>query len=179
MHEFSIKVKPSDRKAHVLSVAFLITAALLFATRFILNRYQGIVDLGTLGFLTASVFLYTKYISAVYYYDTVILDTGEALFVVRKLIGKRYTTLCRISYAEILSVKKQTREELRAHKTPRGTVKYNYTPTLFPNTVYRIDTRSAYERAEVVIECSDEMGALIGAWANEARAARMKEEYGE
>ena len=176
MHEFSVKAKPANRKAHTLSVACLIIAAILFASRFILEKYVGIVDLGTVGFITASVFLYTKYIAAVYYYETLITEDGEALFIVRKLVGKRSTTLCRISYAEILSIEKETREEFKAHKTPRGTVKYLYTPTLYPDTLYRIQMRSAYERAEVVIECSDELAALIAKWSLEARSARSLED---
>ena len=129
----------------------------------------------TIGFLTACVFLYTKYVSTTYYYETKIYDE-EALFIVRKLVGKRSSTLCRISYAEILSIKKESREEQKKHKTPAGTVKYLYTPTIFPSTVYRIQSRSAYERAEIVIECSDELAALIDTWASEARAARASEE---
>ncbi len=176
MHEFSVKAKPANRKAHTLSAACLIIAAILFATRFIIDKYVGIVDMGTLAFITASVFLYTKYISGVYYYDTVITEEGEGLFIVRKLVGKRSTTLCRISYSEILSIKKETRAELKTHKTPRGTAKYLYTPTLFPENVYRIQTRSAYERAEVVIECSDELADLISEWAREARLQAVIED---
>lgn len=177
MQEFSVKVKPQNRKAHVLCVAFLIVAAILFATRFVVDKHQGIIDLGTLGFITASVFLYTKYVSAVYYYDTMSTAEGEWLFIVRKVIGKRSDTLCRIAYAEILSIKKETKDERKAHKTPRGTMKYFYTPTLFPEKVYRIQSRSAYERAEIVIECQDELAAMIGTWAREERERLAREEY--
>lgn len=176
MHEFSVKAKPNNRRAHTYAAACLVIAALCFASRFVIDKYQGVIDLFTIGFITACVFLYTKYISAVYYYDTVITDEGEALFVVRRVTGKRQSTLCRVSYAEILAVKKETREEFKKHKTPRGTVKYLYTPTLYPECVYRLETRSAYERAEVVIECSDELAALIAGWAREARESRFLEE---
>lgn len=174
--ELSVRAKPANRKAHVISAACLIAAAVLFVTRLIVNRFAGIIDLGTIGCITASVFLYTKYISSNYYYETMITTDGEPLFLVRRLTGKRSTTLCRISFAEILSVKAESAEEFKKHKTPRGVVKYLYTPTLFPEKVYRIQMRSAYERAEIVIECSDEFAALISSWAKEARVSREDDE---
>ncbi len=167
--EISVRAKPSNRKAHIISAACLIIAALLFVTRFAVDRFQGIIDLGTIGFITASVFLYTKYIAPVYYYETMITTDGEPLFIIRRMTGKRGTTLCRISFAEILSIKKEEREEFKKHKTPKGTVKYLYTPSLFPEKVHRIEMRSAYERAEIVIECSDEFANRLSAWAKEAR----------
>lgn len=174
--EFSVKVVPQNRKAHVISAASLIVAALLFVTRFIINKYTGLIDLGTVGFITASVFLYTKYIASSYYYESMLTDDGERLFIIKKVTGKRATTLCRISFGEILSIKKETGEEFKKHKTPRGTVKYLYTPTLFPSFVYRIEMRSAYERAEIVIECSDELADVISNIAAGARALRELED---
>jgi hypothetical protein len=174
--ELSVKAVPHNRKAHVISAACLIIAALLFVTRFVITRFVGIVDVATVGFITASIFLYTKYISSNYYYETMISTDGEPLFIVKRLTGKRPTTLCRISFAEILSIKAESGEEFKNHKTPRGVAKYLYTPTLFPEKVYRINMRSAYERAEIVIECSDEFAALISAWAREARTNREDDE---
>lgn len=173
--ELTVKARHTNRKAHILSVVFIIAAAVLFTARFMIDRFQGVVDLGTVAFITAFVFMYTKYISPHYYYETMITTDGEPLFIIRRTTGKRSVTLCRISFAEILSVKKETRDEMKKHKTPRGTVKYFYTPTLFPDKVHRIEVRSAYERAEVVIECSDEFAEQISAWAVEARACRSEE----
>ena len=170
IQEFSVKAKPANRRAHTMMTAFLIVAAILFVTSLIMDRYVGVMRLFVLGFITAAIFLYTKYVSAVYYYEGFVTDSGEPLFVVRRLVGKRSSTLCRVAYREILSIKMETREEFRAHKTPRGTVKYLYTPTLYPEKVYRIQTRSAYERAEVVIECSDALAALIRSDSSKVRA---------
>ncbi len=174
--ELSVKAKPANRKAHTISAACLIIAALLFATRFVIDRYQGLLDLAVIAFITASVFLYTKYIAPVYYYETMLSSDGEPLFIVKRVTGKRAVTLSRISFAEILSIKSESKEEFKNHKTPRGTVKYLYTPSLFPEKVYRIEMRSAYERAEIVIEVSDEFAAHISEWAREARVRRAQEE---
>lgn len=173
--ELSVKARHTNRKAHILSAVFIIAAALTFTARFAVDRFQGLLDLGTVALITAFVFLYTKYLSARYYYETMVTDDGEPLFIIRRMTGKRSVTLCRISFAEILSIKKETREELKKHKTPRGTVKYFYTPTLMPEKIHRIEIRSAYERAEVVIECSDEFASQLSAWAVEARAQRSAE----
>ncbi len=174
--ELSVRAKPQNRKAHTISAACLLVAAVLFATRFVIDRYQGILDLFMIGFITASVFLYTKYVAPVYYYETMISEDGEPLFIVKRVTGKRPVTLSRISFAEILSVKPETKSEFKNHKTPRGTVKYLYTPSLFPEKVYRIEMRSAYERAEMVIEISDEFASLISEWARDARSLRMNDD---
>lgn len=173
--ELTVKARHTNRKAHILSAVFIIAAALLFTARFIVHRYQGLIDLGTVACITACVFLYTKYISPQYYYETMITTDAEPLFIIRRTTGKRSVTLCRVSFAEILGIKGETREEMKKHKTPRGTVKYFYTPTLLPEKVHRIEVRSAYERAEVVIECSDEFATMLSSWAAEARAMRTEE----
>ncbi len=169
----TVRAKPASKIAHKLSAGLLIAAALLFATRFFIDRFVGIIDIFTIACITASVFLYTKYISSSYIYETMITDDGEPLFLVKRITGKKETTLCRVGFCEILSIKSETREEFKKHKTPPGVLKYLYTPTLFPQKIYRIQTRSAYERAEVVIECSDEFAALISEWAREAREAYL------
>ena len=91
------------------------------------------------------------------------------MFVVRQQTGKKYTTLCRIALSEIVKIEKQTAEQMKAHKTPMGVVKYSYFPTLGPSVAYRITTSGRYEKAEILIESSDEFADLLASYSAEAR----------
>ena len=127
------------------------------------------VSLVGVSLLTLALMIYTKYIAPIYYYDITFDNEGNAVFVVRQQTGKKYTTLCRIALSEIVNIEKQTAEQMKAHKTPMGTVKYSYLPTLSPSLAYRITTSGRYERAEILIESSEEFADLLTSYSSEAR----------
>jgi hypothetical protein len=135
----------------------------------IIQVYRGIVCLIGMVFLITAITLYTKYLSVEYYYDITFDSEGTPLFVVRQLIGKRQTTLCRIGLAEIVRIEREGVKERREHKTPAGFVKYSYLPTLMPEAAYRVITTSRYEKAEILIEISEEFASLLRAYSLEAR----------
>ena len=99
--------------------------------------------------------LYTKYISPKYYYD-VIGDTGEPLFVIRMRVGKRDDTLCRVALADVMTVKRETKAERRAHQKDRYTALYVYLPTLCPEVSYRVVVNDSHTRTELVLEGTEE-----------------------
>lgn len=176
MQEFSVKLTPSNNKARIAFIATLVGAFLLFALSTLLPLYKGLVSLGGMACLVAALTLYTKYISPVYYYDFTDDGYGTALFVVRQVIGKRQSTLCRISFGEIKKVERETPESRRAHKTPAGYRKYSYMPTLIPELSYRLTIENNYEKAEILIEVSDELARMIESYAKTQRASSP---YGE
>ena len=96
---------------------------------------------------------------------------------VREIIGKRETTLCRIGLFEVTKIEREDKTARRSHKTPYGYRKYSYLPTLFPEAICRITTMSRYEKAEIIIEANDEFIALLDAYCAEARENR--ENYDE
>ena len=96
-------------------------------------------------------------------------------FVVRQQTGKRQSTLCRIPLNEILRVEKQSRQQRREHKTPYEVKKYAYLPTLDPDEIYRITTSGRYERAEILIECSEGFAKMLTVYSAEARQLRSDE----
>lgn len=167
--EFSVKVKSSNKKATVAFVISLAISVVIFAISFIIDKYSGLV--GNLGLisLVVAVLFYTKYIAPVYYYDIMCDSDGDAVLVVRMMNGKRQTTLCRIGLAEIIKMESESASERRAHKTETGVRVYSYSPTLMPDKTYRLYTRSRYERAEIILEISDELAALLARYVSEAR----------
>ncbi len=178
--EFTLRPKASNRRALYLAIAFLVGAAAFMVLYFALPVYKGVVGVVAIALLAAAILVYTKYISPSFYYDITVVD-GLPLFVVRQLIGKRYTTLCRIELRTIIKIEKQEKTERRAHQTPVGYVRYSYAPTLMPEVTYLITSVSRYEKAEITIEANDEFASLLSRYAEEARAlyaeAEENEEY--
>ena len=170
IREFSAKAKSSNNKARTFFIASMLLAFLLLSGAMLLPLYRGVVSLFGIVFLVAAITIYTKYLSPIYYYDITFDSEGAPLFVVRQVIGKRQSTLCRIGLFEIVKIEKESIEERKSHKTPVGFVKYSYVPTILPETVYRITSVSRYEKSEILIEVTDEFASVIRSYAAEARA---------
>jgi hypothetical protein len=137
-----------------------------------LDRYKGVAGLFTLASLTTAILVYTKYVAVVFHYDILVEDEAEPLFVVRQTVGKRNVTLCRVAFADITKIEKETAEQRRAHKTEVGTARYVYAPTLFPDVSYRISLASKREKAEIIVEGSDEFSQMLLEVAKSARELR-------
>lgn len=165
----SVRPKPQNNYAKGLFFALLATAAAISVWYFSLDRYKGVVGMAALCVITAALFVYTKYISQQYIYDITEDYKGSPILVVRAVTGKRESTMCRVDLSSIISVEKESREQRKAHKTPTGYNKYVYSPTVMPDEVYRVTVSSRYEKAEIIIECSEEFASLLSAYANEAR----------
>lgn len=174
--EFSTSPKPQNKSAHtVCAVAMAVFAALAIAYA-AADKYKGVIGLAALAFLTAGIYIYTKYVAVKYYYDVTFDADASPIFVVRQLTGKRCTTNLRISLCDIREIVKENKEERRKSRAPEGVARYYYTPTLFPDITYRIIVKSRYESCEVLIEGSDGFAEMLLAYANEARMLSQDEE---
>ena len=173
--EFTLRPKAQNTRAPYLIATFLFGAAAFFILYLVMEVYRGVVGLVSVAFITAAVFVYTRYVAPEYYYDIMVAN-GTPLFVVRQLTGKRFVTLSRIDLRTITSVTRLNAAERREHKTPTGYIKYNYTPTIGPEFVYMITSVSRYERAEIVIEANEDFADLLSRYANEARESYVDEE---
>lgn len=179
--EFSIHARPTNKKATAaFSICFFASFAVLAVSSF-LPIYRGLVQLLGMGLLVAAILIYTKFLSPRYFYEIAYDSDGVPLFIVNQVIGKRMSTLCRVAFYEIVKVEGESAEERKSHKTPAGVRKYNYVPTLMPERTCRIYTSGRHERAEIVIEVSDEIASLLAEYAKEARemmkASEDEEEY--
>ncbi len=170
IREFSTHPKPVNKNAQVAFLITILISAFGFVTYFLIEKYKGIVGVASLMVLTTAILFYTKYISPEFYYDITVDSEGTPLFVVRQVIGKRQTTLCRINLADIVSVTRQSSAQKRAHKTPSGYRAYVYTPTFMPPETYLITVASRYEKAEIRIEGTDEFAEVLREYSGEARA---------
>ena len=181
IREFSVHAKSTNKKAPMVFAACASLAFAFILMSMIIPSYRGVVSLLGMGLLVGAITVYTRYVSPEYYYDITFDSEGTPLLVVRQIIGKRHTTLCRIGLSEIVKIEQESAGERHRHKTPGGFVKFNYAPTLMPETTYRITTMSRYEKAEIIIEASEEFASLLRSYSAEARelmsAREENEEY--
>ena len=171
---FSSRPKPKNNNAKIAFGIALLISAVGFGFYLFMERYRGIVGTAAMFVLITAILIYTKYIAPSFVYDVGVDSDNNPIFVVRQVIGKRITTLCRIDLADVTDVKNENREEMRAHKTPKDFKKYVYAPTMFPQDIYRITVRSRYEKSEILIEITDELANLFVSYVKQARELRAQ-----
>ena len=174
--DFSVTPKPKNKNAVILMCAFFAIAFVSLIVTVFIDSYKGVVGMITLAALTTAILVYTKYVSVTFHYDIIALGVDEPLFVVRQSVGKRNVTLCRVAFADITKIEKESAKQRRAHKTAPGVAKYVYTPTMLAEESFRIFVSSKYEKAEIIVEISDELAELMRSAAAEARSMRTLEE---
>ena len=172
--DFSVTPRPKNKNAIIMMSAFFVLTAISLIISIFITRYKGVVGMITLLSLTTAILIFTKYVSVTFHYDILAEGMEEPLFVVRQTVGKRDVTLCRIALADINRIEKESAQVRRAHKTAAGVARYNYTPTLFPSESHRLFVSSRYEKAEIVLEISDEFEKMLTALICEARQARAE-----
>ena len=169
IREFSVKAKPSNNKARALFIIFMLCAFVLVMTSTVVSEYRGAIALWGVGFLTLALLFYSKYILPVYYYDVMVDSSGTPLLVIRQQMGKRQSTLCRIALGDIISIESEDKAKRRGHKTPGNYKKYSYLPTLDPTLCYRVRMQNDYEKAEILLEISEDMAGLLSSYVDEAK----------
>lgn len=177
--EISARAKAKNNNAKILFFVFLILSAAATVLYLTVEIKRSLVGLVALIFITAAVFVYTKYVSSEYFYDVTFDYNRNPVFVVRQRTGKKDTTLCRMDLYAITAVQKQDKKQRSEHKTKYGYLKYNYTPTISPDETYLITVVSRYEKAEIRIEATEEFANLLLSYAAEARELRANSEAEE
>ncbi len=176
INEISVKPKPQNKNSKIAFLLFFLASVVLIIVYFSLEKYRGLIGLGAIGFLTAAILVYTKYIAPLFFYDISFDSDGTAVFVVRRIVGKRQETLARVDLIDIYDAKIETKAERKKYKTPKGVLKYNYCPTMMPSTSCRVFMKNRYESSEVLIEVSEEFKELLLSYSTEAKEKRLAEE---
>ena len=176
MKELSFRATPQNKNAKIAFLISFLISVLGFVAYSMVDRYRGLVGLAALMFLVTAILFYTKYISPVFFYDLTLDGADNSVFVVRRIVGKRQSTFCRVNLADIVSVEHESREQYKKHKTPAGLLRYIYAPTLFPSEVYRITVKGRYEKAEIVVEATEEFIENLREFSAEARVLRANDE---
>ena len=174
--DFSVHPKPQNNNSSKLMWLFFALGGVAAVISVMLESYRGVVGLLALALISSGILMFTKYVSVAFYYDVIAEGVDTPLFVVRQRVGKRDVTLCRVDLADIVSVKRETAIERKAHAREQGTAYYVYAPTLNPPVSYRMCVTGARERAELVLEGTDEFFKMLTDLAAEARALRQDDE---
>ncbi len=176
IQDFSAHPKPQNKNAEKIMWIFFALGAVAAGASVAIQSYRGVVGLAALALISTGILMYTKYVSVAFYYDILAEGMETPLFVVRQRVGKRDVTLCRIELADIVSVKRESAAERKAHGRERGTSYYVYAPTLNPPVSYRMRVVNRHEHSEIILEGSDEFFDKITELANEARELRVDDE---
>ena len=177
--EFSTHVRQTNNKARTLFFCLLGASALAAGGYVITPVYKGVVGMAALIIIVAAVFVYTKFLSSIFYYDITFDYRGEPLLVVRQITGRRQSTRARVGLKDIRAIKMESAEERKAHKTPMGYRKYTYFPTLGPSVSCRMTVISQYESSEVLIECTEEFAEMLRRYSEEAKTYEIREDADE
>ena len=174
--DFSAHPKPQNNNSKKVMWLFFILGAVAAVISVAISSWRGVVGLAALALISTGILMYTKYVSVAFYYDILAEDMDTPIFVVRQRVGKRDVTLCRVELADIVSVKRESAAERKAHEREAGTSYYVYAPTLNPPVSYRMRVVNPRERADLILEGTDEFFEKIIELANEARALRQEDE---
>lgn len=168
INDISVRPKAQNKNAdRVFYTLLIIALAFVFASYFI-DKYKGLISLGALICVVAALVIYNRYMSGGYSYD--IVTSYEApLFIVRKTVGKKTTTVYNVELSAISEV--EVIEAGAECPLPKDFKRYNFRPTLGAVRRAKLTVNSRYEKAVLLIEGSDEFFDALRAYADEARLA--------
>lgn len=176
IQEFAVRPVPKNQNARRIFFILLGAAAAAVAVSYFLTLYEGIIQLVALILLVVSVLIYSRYLGSSYSYEVTHDSEGTPIFLVTQLSGKRRTALCRVNLSDIASIETLTGEQYRSYKPESGFHRYNYTPTMGPDTVHLMKVCSRTEKAVIFLELSEEYRAMLLSFAEEAKAMRAEDE---
>ena len=165
IREFSIVPRAENNRARLLVTVLGIVGAITFGVSSFIESYRGIVSLVAMALIVAALTVAVKYILSEYTYSVFDAD-GEWLFVVSQRSGKRFTTLCRVSLASVVSIERVAPKDI---DKGGDFARYSYIPTVSPETVCEMTVVSRYERAKISLQLTEEMRELLVSYAEEAR----------
>ena len=158
-NEFSYSATPRNKVAKYVLLGLLGSAGIFVTAAIITPKYSGLVWMVAFVFVVASIYVYNRYVGAQFCYSVENVDTHS--LVITQRVGKTVRTMARLDIDSIQDVSYMTYKELRAHKCPKGVVKYYYYPTMHPQGLYLVTVRSRYEVAEVFIEADEAFASAL------------------
>ncbi len=181
MPDMILRPKAQNEKGRRIFIISMIAFATTFAASLLLPKYSGIVQLVSLVFLCISLYFYTRYVASVYSYEVTSDSDGATVFIVRQTAGKRSTTHCRMTLSSLVRAEQLNADEMKLYRKNRRTKAkhteqdaapehlwpdadvsfYDYCVTYSPDTATLLCFRSYSERADLLVELSEEFRALL------------------
>ena len=162
-NELFLGVRSKNNIAKYVMLGLLGSSIIFSVAAIIATSYTGLIWMVAFAFVTATIYVYNRYVGTEYCYS--INDYGSSTtFEVCMRNGKTSRTMARLDLYAIRDVKKLSGKEYRAYKREKGVFKYAYFPTMFPNEVYLVSVRSEHESADVFVEINDELAKALLGW---------------
>ena len=160
IRESSYVARPKNNASKYVCLGLFGSSLIFFLTSQLVERYSGLILAVALVFITATIYVYNRFVGSEYCY---ILDNsgGRPTFSVNMRIGKTVRTVARVDTYSISEVRRLGGKEYRAYKCERGVVKYAYFPTMFAREVYLVSIRGEQESADIFIEADNEFAAAL------------------
>jgi hypothetical protein len=171
-NEISYTAKPAGNVGKYVLMGLSGSALIFVVAANITPKFSGLVWMVAFAFVVASIYVYNRYVGAEFTYS--VTDGGVPSFVVEQRVGKTVKTMARLDLCSITEVRAMSGKEYRKYKSEKGTLKYSYFPTMFPERLYLVTMRSRYENADVFIEADERFISYL-----RGMAERKPESYDE
>ena len=167
INDLSVRPKAQNKRADRIFYTLLLVAfAFVFASS-MAERYRGVISLGAVISIVVALVIYNRYMSGQYSYEVMASSVDTPLFIVRRTVGKKATTLFNAELRTMVSV--DVIAEGDGAGISRECRSYNFCPTLGAVRRARITFKTRYEKTVVLIEGSDEFFSTLSQYAAEAR----------
>lgn len=147
--------KPKNKTAKSVFLGLLGTSMIFVLLALLTPKYSGLIWIVALGFITATIYIYNRFVGSEYRY-AITNDGGRPSFTVGMQMGNTARVMARLDLSSIVEVRGMNRDEYRSYKSDKGVVKYPYYPTMVFDEVYLVAIRSEYENADIFIEADAE-----------------------
>lgn len=174
INDLSVRPKAQNKLADRIFYTLLLVAfAFIFASS-LAGRYRGVISLGAVISIVVALVIYNRYMSGQYSYEVIASYGDSPLFIVRRTVGKKTTTLFNAELRAIAALDVIAAGE--KDDASRESRRYNFCPTLGAVRRAKITFKTRYEQTVVLIEGSDEFFSTLSQYAAEARELLTDEE---
>lgn len=166
--------RKTNKKAMYLVLMLLIGGvAVLFSSTLIMRSFRWIFQLIGIGFMTASIFLLTRYISKSFIYG---IEQGHKEgyeLTVTEVQGKRRITVCRLTVALMSGVEtveasdEQKREAIKKKIKEEGRQPFNYCTDIAPASVCYVFSEECNEKVAVVFQPDETIMSYLSSVKND------------
>lgn len=166
--DFTYRPKADRKRGNAVFYTLVSISVILVMLSVMMARYKGIVSFVAVGFFTAALAVYSRYLIGEYAYVVANCGEGSVMLIVTKTTGKRVSTLCNLPLASVKEVRYSPSQTLKREKFSRGVKTYNFCPTMSPPYMILVIADTGREKMRIFLEGSE---ALARRLSEDARSA--------
>ena len=175
--EFTFRPKTDGKRPLPTVLLIAALSAVLMVVSANIPMYKGVVSLGAVVGICASLYLAMRYIMSDLIYT--VYGSGEqtpAQLMIYRAMGRRESLMYRLDLADIKDIKVINKSDKTAHAPTRGATKLNFCPNFNPDSYYLLIAKSTDVDIEMKLEITPEVRTRLLAYAEIARNMKRAEE---